>query len=172
MTDTTASLVMTGGDPDGTPLSLSHRDLLALLPHRHPFVLVDRVEDCVPGHRAVGWKAVTATEPWFAGHFPGNPIFPGVLTTEAFAQLAAVIALTANRHLVGRPVLLIGLDKVRFRQPVVPGDCIRLVGERQWLRRGIWRFALEAHVGDNLVASAALSATVLAEGGEAIQGSD
>lgn len=172
MTDGTDNLVMTGGDPDAAPITLDHRALLELLPHRHPFVLVDRVEDCVPGHRAVGWKAVTATEPWFAGHFPGNPIFPGVLTTEAFAQLAAVIALTANRHLVGRPVLLLGLDKVRFRQPVVPGDRIRLVGERQWLRRGLWRFSVRAEVDDQRVASAELSATVLAENGEAIQGSE
>ena len=151
---------MNGGDADAQPVALSAGDIAALLPHRHPFVLVDRVERCIPGHEATGIKAVTATEPWFAGHFPGDPILPGVLITEAFAQLAALVALTANPDLVGRPVLLLGLDKVRFRRPVVPGDRLTLQATRLWVRRGIWRFAVEARVEDEKVASAELSATI------------
>jgi 3-hydroxyacyl-[acyl-carrier-protein] dehydratase len=165
-------LEMTAGDPDAPAISLDQREIQALLPHRHPFVMVDRVDRVVPGCSATGIKAVTASEPWFAGHFPGNPILPGVLITEAFAQLCALTALTANRHLVGRPVLLLGLDKVRFRQPVVPGDRLVLHCERLWLRRGLWRFSVQAEVDGAKVASAELSATVFTEGGEAIAGGE
>jgi 3-hydroxyacyl-[acyl-carrier-protein] dehydratase len=160
MADAT-DLVMHEGDPDADPISLTQQEIQALLPHRHPFVMVDRVDAVVPGHSAVAVKAVTATEPWFTGHFPGNPIFPGVLLTEAFAQVAALIALTANRHMVGRPVLLLGLDKVRFRRPVLPGDLVRITATRQWVRRGIWRFSAIAEIDGERAASADLSATVL-----------
>lgn len=162
------ALEMFCGDADAAPEALDAAQIMALLPHRHPFILVDRVESVVPGHRATAIKAVTATEPWFTGHFPGNPIFPGVLLTEAFAQVAALVALTANRHLVGRPVLLIGLDKVRFRRPVVPGDRVVLRASRQWIRRGIWRFSAEAEIDGERVASADLSATLMGEHGQPI----
>lgn len=162
------ALEMFSGDPDAAPLALDAAQIMALLPHRHPFILVDRVEALVPGHHATAIKAVTATEPWFAGHFPGNPIFPGVLLTEAFAQVAALVALSANRHLVGRPVLLVGLDNVRFRRPVVPGDRVILRAECQWVRLGIWRFSAEAEIDGERVASADLSATLTGRDGQPI----
>lgn len=169
MSESTEVLQMHAGSPEAPAESLSAADIHDLLPHRHPFVLVDRVESVVPGHRAHAVKAVTATEPWFAGHFPGQPIFPGVLLAEAFAQLAALVALTANRHLVGRPVLLLGLDKVRFRRPVQPGDRVDLHVERLWVKRGIWRFAAHAEIDGERAASAELSATIQGAGGQPIR---
>ncbi len=134
--------------------------ILELLPHRWPFVLIDRVDDLVPGERAVGRKCVSATEPWFAGHFPKRPVFPGVLMTEAFAQLACVVAMSANPDDQGREVYLLGVDKVRFRKPVVPGDVVVLTVEMLAVRRGIWKFKAEATVDGQKVAEGELLATV------------
>jgi 3-hydroxyacyl-[acyl-carrier-protein] dehydratase len=134
--------------------------LLEMLPHRWPFVLIDRVDELVPGERATGRKCVTASEPWFAGHFPSRPVFPGVLMTEAFAQLACVVAMAANPEAKGREVYLLGVDKVRFRKPVVPGDVVLLSVEVLAVRRGIWKFRAEATVDGQKVAEGELLATV------------
>lgn len=92
-----------------------------LLPHRYPFLLVDRVIEYVPGERAVGIKNVTVNEPYFQGHFPGRPIMPGVLIVEAMAQVGGVV-LTQLPDAAGKLSLFAGIDKVRFRRPVIPGD--------------------------------------------------
>ncbi len=134
--------------------------LLELLPHRWPFVLIDRVDELVPGERALGRKCVTATEPWFAGHFPSRPVFPGVLMTEAFAQLACVVAMAANPDARGRDVYLLGVDKMRFRKPVVPGDVVILTVEVLAVKRGIWKFRAAATVDSQRVAEGELLATV------------
>lgn len=99
--------------------------LLGILPHRPPFLFVDRILSCEPGVRAVGIKCVAANEPFFAGHFPGRPIMPGVLIVEALAQVGAV-ALLSLPEFRGRVALFGGVDDVRFRRPVVPGDVLRL----------------------------------------------
>lgn len=100
-------------------------EIMALLPHRYPFLLVDRVSEMEPGQRAVGWKNVTINEPFFAGHFPGRPVMPGVLIVEALAQVGAV-ALLSVPEFQGKLPLFAGLDGVRFRRQVVPGDELRL----------------------------------------------
>lgn len=145
-----------------SPPALDARELLALLPHRWPFVLIDRVDTLVPGERAAGRKCVSATEPWFAGHFPSRPVFPGVLMTEAFAQLACIVAMAASPDDHGREVYLLGVDKMRFRRPVVPGDVVRIEVEVLAVRRGIWKFRAEATVDGTKVAEGELLATVAA----------
>ena len=136
------------------------QDILKLLPHRYPFLMIDRVLEVEPGVRAVGIKCVTANEPQFQGHFPEHPIMPGVLLTEAFAQLAGVIAMTAHPDFTDKVVYLMGLDKVRFRKPVIPGDRVVITCEKLFERRGVWKFAARAEVEGVKVADGEVMATV------------
>ena len=109
------------------PLPLKLEEIQRILPHRYPFLLVDRIIALEPGKRIVGLKNVSINEPFFQGHFPGRPIMPGVLIVESLAQVGGILALLATPENMGNPSLyLMGLDKVRFRQPVVPGDQLRL----------------------------------------------
>ncbi|MEJ2089022.1 MAG: 3-hydroxyacyl-ACP dehydratase FabZ [Gammaproteobacteria bacterium] len=127
-------------------------ELFDFLPHRYPFLLVDRVLDLVPGETIRGLKNVTINEPFFNGHFPGHPIMPGVLIVEAMAQLSGVLAFeTKNlRPSEGYTYYLGGTDKTRFKRPVVPGD--QLVMESRILadRRGLMKFDCKAYVGEDL----------------------
>ncbi len=134
--------------------------LLKLLPHRYPFLMIDRVLEHEPGQRAVAVKCVSVNEPQFQGHFPGAPIFPGVLITEAFAQVAGIVALTARPEHAGKTVLLLGLDGVRFRKPITPGDRVIITVEKTYERRNIWKFRARAEVEGALVAEGELMATV------------
>lgn len=134
--------------------------LLALLPHRYPFLLIDRLLEVVPGVSALAIKCVSVNEPYFQGHFPGRPILPGVLIAEAFAQVAAVIALSANPSAVGQPMYLLGVDKLRLRKPVRPGDVLRLRVSKLHERQGVWDLTCEAEVEGVHVASARLLATI------------
>lgn len=142
--------------------------LLRTLPHRHPFLLVDRITALEPGLTGVGRKCVSANEPFFPGHFPGDPLFPGVLIVEAMAQVAAVVALAAHPERAGAQAWLLGLDRVRFRKPVRPGDVLELHLTRTGLRRGMWFFHGEARVDGEKVATADLVATLA--GGAAVSG--
>lgn len=112
---------------------LDIKQIMALLPHRHPFLLVDRVVELEPGRRAVGLKNVTVNEPFFPGHFPGYPVMPGVLIVEALAQVAAVCVLSLEEYR-GRLPLFAGIDGARFRRQVLPGDVLRLEVEILQLR--------------------------------------
>jgi 3-hydroxyacyl-[acyl-carrier-protein] dehydratase len=126
----------------------------AVLPHRYPFLMVDRV-DSLTGEKIVARKMVTANEPFFAGHFPGHPIMPGVLVLEALAQAGALLAARQVGFDPSRDaIFLMSMDKVKFRRPVVPGDALLL--EVVPLRKGgvVWRFRGEAKVGDTIVAEA------------------
>ncbi len=135
-------------------------EIMRLLPHRYPFLMIDRVEEVEPGVRAVAVKCVTVNEPHFQGHFPSMPIMPGVLLCEAFAQTAGIVALSAHEDLAGRAVYLLGLDKVRFRKPVRPGDRVLITAEKESERRGIWNFKVVATVDGVKVADGGVMATV------------
>lgn len=104
---------------------LTTKDILEIIPHRNPFLLVDKVVELVPAQRAVGIKNITASEPWFQGHFPDRPIMPGVLMIEALAQLGAICILSDPTY-QGKLALFAGLDKVRFKRIVTPGDTLTM----------------------------------------------
>lgn len=132
-----------------------HLEIAALLPHRYPFQFVDRVLDFVDGERIVGIKNLSLSDPFFRGHFPNNPIMPGVLICEALMQAGALLA-HRSRDAVppDRAVVLTGLDRARFRRPVVPGDQLRLEVALMRRRRPLWRFRGVARVGGAVVAEA------------------
>ena len=137
-------------------LPLDVRAIQALIPHRYPILLVDRIVELEPGQRAVGLKNVSANEWFFEGHFPANPIMPGVLIVEALAQTGAVAALSAEEF-KGKLGLFAGIDGVRFRRQVVPGDQLRLEVEMERLRRGIGRAAARASVDGETAAEGRLT---------------
>ena len=145
-------------------LPLYYQDIIKLLPHRYPFLLVDRITEIELGKRVVGIKNVTANEPFFQGHFPGNPIMPGVLIIEAMAQVGGVLARLSLSGPADKEntdsVLFMSMDKVKYRKQVVPGDQLRF--EVQALRTGsrVWKMAGKAFVEQDLVAEAELVATV------------
>jgi 3-hydroxyacyl-[acyl-carrier-protein] dehydratase len=136
-------------------------DILEHLPHRYPFLLIDRVVDYVEGEWLRGYKNVSFNEPFFAGHFPQQPIMPGVLILEALAQATGLLAFrTVARHAQRNSLyFLVGIDKARFKQPVVPGDQLVLDVRVKATRRGIWVFTGQALVDGKLVASAELMCT-------------
>lgn len=129
-----------------------HR-ILQILPHRYPFILVDRILDIVPGERITGLKNVTINEPFFQGHFPGIPIMPGVLIVEAMAQAGGVlIAKSVDLESMGALLYFMSIDKVRFRKPVEPGDQLILELEILKIRSKVAKMAGTAKVGGTLVA--------------------
>jgi len=128
------------------------------LPHRYPFLLVDRVIELIPGESIVAIKNVTVNEPYFNGHFPEHPVMPGVLLVEAMAQAAGILGFkTMNkRPQDGSIYYFVGADDLRFKRPVVPGDQVKLEARVISDRRGIWKFDVKASVDDNLVCSATI----------------
>ncbi|MCW8829124.1 MAG: 3-hydroxyacyl-ACP dehydratase FabZ [Gammaproteobacteria bacterium] len=134
------------------------QEILEHLPHRYPFLLVDRVLECEPGKRLVAIKNVSVNEPMFTGHFPERPIFPGVLIMEALAQATGILAFkTTNTKPDGSSLYYFaGIDNCRFKQPVLPGDQLVLEVEVVKEKRGIWKFKGEAKVDGKVVASADL----------------
>jgi len=134
------------------------REIMDTLPHAYPFLLVDRIVEIELGKRVVGIKNVTINEPFFTGHFPGRPIMPGVLIVEALAQTAGILAFKSEPGDERKPVYFLGLDNVRFRKPVVPGDQLRLELEVTRRRQAIWGFKGKAFVDNALVAEADLLA--------------
>lgn len=124
-----------------------------IVPHRYPFLLVDRIISAEPGKRAVGIKNVSANEPYFQGHFPGYPVMPGVLVIEAMAQVGAV-AILLLPEFAGRIALFAGIDKARFRRQVVPGDQLHIEVEVLRLRGTVGKSSATARVGEELAAEA------------------
>lgn len=148
-------------------LPLEVEDIMKILPHRYPFLLVDRVMELEPEKRVVGIKNVTFNEPFFQGHFPGKPIMPGVLIIEAMAQVGGVLACISKQGASEiseiretDAVYFMAIDKVKFRRPVLPGD--QIVFHLEVLRSGsrVWKMAGTAHVKDKLVAEAQLVASL------------
>jgi len=135
------------------------KEIMNILPHAYPFLLVDRIIEIEPGKRAVGIKNVTYNEPFFPGHFPGRPIMPGVLIVEAMAQTAGILVSNSSpQEQYKKPVYFLGIDNVRFRKPVVPGDQLHLEVEITKHRQSIWGFKGKALVDGKLVAEADLLA--------------
>lgn len=142
------------------PESIDILEILRLLPHRYPFLLVDRILAITPEKDIVGLKNVTINEPFFQGHFPERPVMPGVLILEGMAQVGGILAFYSEPENIGKKVLyFVGIDKARFRQPVTPGDQIHFKLELLKRRRGIWQMAAQALVDDKLVAEAELMAS-------------
>jgi 3-hydroxyacyl-[acyl-carrier-protein] dehydratase len=132
------------------------REIQSLLPHRYPFLLVDRVIELELNVRAVGIKNVTFNEPFFQGHFPGNPIMPGVLIIEAMAQVAGILA--AKSGVTGKTVYFMSIDGVKFRRPVVPGDQLRFEVQVTHRRGSTWKFTGKALVDGNVTTEAEFAA--------------
>ena len=141
-------------------MQLDINEIMKILPHRYPFLMVDRIIEVEQGKRCVGIKNVTMNEPFFQGHFPGHPIMPGVLIIEAMAQVAGIMAYLAsdgaNRDKV---TYFLAIDNARFRKPVLPGDQLRIEVTANMNKRGIWGVAGKVFVGSTLVTEADLKAT-------------
>jgi 3-hydroxyacyl-[acyl-carrier-protein] dehydratase len=137
-------------------VQLDIRAILERLPHRYPFLLVDRVLECRPGESIRALKNVTVNEPFFRGHFPGNPVMPGVLIVEALAQAAGILCFVTANVIPDQSTrfYFVGIDKARFRRPVVPGDQVVLKAKVERSLKGIWRFTTSALVDDQEVAHA------------------
>ena len=138
------------------PLSLDIMGVMHLLPHRYPFLLVDRVLECVKGESIRAIKNVSINEPYFPGHFPGRPVMPGVIIIEALAQTAGILTFLSANVIPDAETrfYFVGIDKARFRKPVEPGDQLVLTAQVERYLKGIWRFATAAHVGELEVAHA------------------
>ncbi len=136
--------------------------IMQMIPHRYPFLMIDRITGIVPGESAIGVKNVTINEPFFQGHFPQRPVMPGVLIIEAMAQTAATLVVhTMGGHAEGRLVYFMTVDNARFRRPVVPGDTLYVHVVRQRHRGNVWKFDGEAKVDDKLVAEATFAAMIM-----------
>jgi len=148
------------GNPVGFVIGI--KEIQQLIPHRYPMLLVDKIEDVVLGQSAVGIKNVTFNENFFQGHFPGEPIMPGVLIVEAMAQTSAALVNKTLDSLEGErkytKVLFMSIDGVKFRQPVVPGDTIKMHVEKEQSRGVVWRFKGRTFVGEKLVCEAVFTA--------------
>ncbi len=144
--------------------SMDIREILEYLPHRYPFLLVDRVLECVPGERILALKNVSINEPFFPGHFPHHPVMPGVLIIEALAQAAALLSFKTqgNKSDDKSVYYFVGIDNARFKKPVIAGDQLLLDVSISRNMRGIWKFASKARVGEQVVAEAELMCTMRA----------
>ncbi|MCC7486858.1 MAG: 3-hydroxyacyl-ACP dehydratase FabZ [Burkholderiales bacterium] len=138
------------------------REVLQYLPHRYPFLLIDRVISCEPGRTITAVKNVTINEPFFMGHFPHHPIMPGVMIIEALAQAAAILSFRTMNHRADERVIyyFVGIDRARFKRPVGPGDTLLLEVSLRRQVRNIWMFKCVARVGDAIATEAEVMCTI------------
>lgn len=141
---------------------MEFKDILDILPHRYPFLLIDRVLELDPGKSVVALKNVTANEPFFQGHFPGQPVMPGVLIVEAMAQAAAIMY-DGDKRISDGLRLLVGIDKARFKRQVVPGDQLILKASSEQIKRNLGVCSVQAFVDDTQAAGAQLRVVALQE---------
>lgn len=142
-------------------LTMDITRIMELLPHRYPFLLVDRVTACVPGESIKAYKNITVNEPFFQGHFPGIPIVPGVLILEALAQTGGILAAASSKEsLAGRLFLFTGLDKVKFRKQVVPGDRLDLECDNMRMKLNLCKLDARAYVDGALACEALITAAL------------
>ncbi len=134
-------------------------EISRILPHRYPFLMVDKVIDLVPDKRIVGIKNVTINEPFFQGHFPDNPVMPGVLVVEAMAQVSGILAYKSG--IQWSSVYFMSIERAKFRKPVLPGDQLRLEIDVLHKRANVWKFSGTAHVNDTIVSEAEFTAMVV-----------
>jgi 3-hydroxyacyl-[acyl-carrier-protein] dehydratase len=140
------------------------KEILTLIPHRYPFLLLDRLVDVRKDHSAVGIKNVTMNEPFFQGHFPGHPVMPGVLIIEAMAQTAAALVISTLGPKAGMPVVyFMSIENAKFRRPVTPGDTLRLTLTKERRRGQVWKFEGVARVDGAVVAEALITAMIMDE---------
>ncbi len=150
----------TGGAETGRTIDI--RGIMAAIPHRYPFLMIDRVVDLIPELSATGIKNVSVNEPFFAGHFPNHPVMPGVLIIESMAQTAAVLVVTTlGPDAAGKLVYFMSIDGAKFRRPVMPGDQMRVSVAKKQRRGPVWKFQGTAKVGDIVVAEAVISAMIM-----------
>ena len=137
-------------------------EIMTMIPHRYPFLLVDRVVDVVEGESAIGIKNVTMNEPFFQGHFPGHPVMPGVLIVEAMAQTAGVVVIQSlHAEEQAKLVYFMSIDSARFRKPVTPGDTLHIHVSKKAQRGSAWKFTAQAKVDGAVVADASYSAMIV-----------
>jgi 3-hydroxyacyl-[acyl-carrier-protein] dehydratase len=142
-------------------MTLDIQDILGLLPHRYPFLLIDRVVEFERGKRLVAIKNVTMNEPFFQGHFPGYPIMPGVLVIEAMAQAGAIIMMSEMPDRETKLAVFTGIDKAKFRRQVIPGDQLRIEVDVLAFKTRIGRMEAKAYVGDKLACQAVLTCSIV-----------
>lgn len=141
-------------------MKMSLPQIQRYLPHRYPFLFLDRVDALVPNETIEAVKAVTANEELFLGHFPGNPILPGVIQIEAMAQAGALLAIMSGEEVnAERAIYIAGADALRFKRPIVPGDVMTIRAKVDKRRMAIWKMSGEIYVGDTLACSGKLTAT-------------
>ena len=149
-------------DDNGSVLTLLHNDIINLIPHRHPFLLIDKITNIDLNNTITGIKAVTFNEPYFPGHFPEHPVMPGVLILEAMAQTAACLVSYENKSLSNdNLVFFTGIDKAKFRKPVTPGCELFFKINLVISKKSLYKFNGEAFVGDKLVAFSEFSAMLV-----------
>ena len=136
--------------------------IMEMIPHRYPFLMIDRMVEVIPDVSAVSIKNVSINEPFFQGHFPGHPVMPGVLIIEAMAQTSAVLVTqTMGEKSEGKMVYFMSVEQARFRKPVTPGDSLLIMITKFQNRGAVWKFKGEAHVGETLMAEATFTAMIL-----------